>query len=54
MLNAFKISVKSPSDSVQTKLIAEETLEHRLLPQEPDAVTSVLTPSDDKPFSFLN
>lgn len=58
MLNTFKIGTKSPNDSVCTKLIAggnrEEKLEHRLLPQEPDAATSVLTPDNDKRFPFLN
>lgn len=58
MLNTLKMGVKSPNDSVRTKLIAggnrEGKLERRLLPQEPDAVTSVLTPDTGKPFSFLS
>lgn len=58
MLDTLKIGVKSPNDSVCTKLIAggdrEGKLEHQLQPQELGAVTSVLTPGNGKPISFLS
>lgn len=58
MLNTLKIGVKTPNDSVLTTLITrgnrEGKLEYQLLPREPNAVTSVLTPDNGKPISFLS
>lgn len=56
-LDTLTIGVKSPDDSVCTKLIAggsrEGKLQSQLQPQEAGAVTSVLTPGNGKPISFL-